>query len=254
MPASKIRFQERALRLYKCSTNPDLGTRTILVEDQWEYVDMWLKRNNKQNALFFWRQAEAFAKASEDLPKTSSPLTRYYAALNATKALLLSKGLATAPFHGITGRSLPGPASLTNETVKIKGGGTLYGLCQYLGESTNGETYNIEDILYNLVYVHRAYTVTFPAKSELFIPIADPSFVRVDGTSQSYFRFKLVDRIYQSSHWLAKIGQFEHDTGIAEDFVVRMKPRFKWSDANTPELNLALQTLSSPHPPIDLLH
>lgn len=68
MPASEIRVDGRTLRLFKCAIDPDVTTRTILVQDQWDYVDMWLKRNNKDDALFFWRQAQAFAKASRDLP------------------------------------------------------------------------------------------------------------------------------------------------------------------------------------------
>lgn len=63
MPTVPLRYQERSLRLFKCARDPDLDTRTILVEDQWDYVEMWLKRNHKTKALFFWRQAEDFANA-----------------------------------------------------------------------------------------------------------------------------------------------------------------------------------------------
>lgn len=46
MPASPLKSKDRSLRLFKCTQNPDLDTRTILVEDQWDYVEMWLKRNH----------------------------------------------------------------------------------------------------------------------------------------------------------------------------------------------------------------
>ena len=75
MPVVQLRYQDRSLRLFKSAIGPDLSTRTILVADQWDYVEMWLKRNGLNNALFFWRQAEDFAKASKSLPHTSSPLT-----------------------------------------------------------------------------------------------------------------------------------------------------------------------------------
>src|SRR5262245_61615679 len=130
MPASPIRYQDRSLRLYKCVVNPDLDTRTILVEDQWDYVEMWLKRNHLANALFFWKQAEAFANASKDLPNISSPLTKYYAAMNAAKALLHAKGKSVPEYHGVRGSRATGTASLGSEKVTVLGKGVAPELCR----------------------------------------------------------------------------------------------------------------------------
>src|SRR5689334_13528128 len=120
MGFSDIQIDKRSIRLHKCIKKPNFRSRTILVDDQWYYVDMWLKRNKFDSALVFWRQAEQFAKAGTDLPKLSSPLTRYYSALNAAKALLLVKGIKSSPYHGLTGFNAGGGVNLEDEIVKLQ--------------------------------------------------------------------------------------------------------------------------------------
>src|ERR1041385_200349 len=138
MPFKPIKLNGRPLVLQKCIVQPNFGTRTILVDDKWDYVEMWLKRAGmrKRNAqaLLFWRQAQEFYEASKVLPKTSSPLTSYYSALNATKALLTVKGRTVGAHHGVDGASAANKTSLTGETVRLLTGGVLPELCRYLGE------------------------------------------------------------------------------------------------------------------------
>ena len=237
MPASPIKYQDRNLRLFKCARDPDLDSRTILVEDQWDYVNMWLKRNNKPQALFFWKQAEEFARASRDLPNTSSPLPKYYAALNAAKALLHSKNLPFSPYHGVTGNSIPGPVNLANEQVRLKTKGVASELCRYMGEPVNITVYNLENIFYNLPFIHRAYTVTFPVVDELFLPISEPAFVRIDNSSDAFFRCKVFDNPYQNAVILGRVAGYERDNGFADSFI-RKKKRFKWDAAQPDAANV----------------
>jgi hypothetical protein len=238
MPASPLKHNGRTLRLQKCAISPDLDSKTILVEDQWDYVKMWLRRNDQENALFFWRQAEEFYQASRDLPDTSSPLTRYYCAMNATKTLIIVKGRPLNPFHGVTGSTQPGKVSLSRETVRIKGSGALSELCRYMGEPVNNESYNLKNLLYNLPYIHRAYTITFRSQPELFVPISKPIFVRIDGSSQSYFRCVIGESQYRHHATLATLAGYEHDVGVQDEFVVRRTNRFAWRDADPIQANV----------------
>jgi hypothetical protein len=228
----------RSLRLHKCMIDPDFGSRTVLVEDQWAYCEMWLRRQGMDKALFFWRQAEEFYRAGNDLPKTCSPLTKYYAALNAAKAFLISKNVTIDPYHGLTGESLVGKTSLTREQVRVKGLGVLPQLCHFFGESVAGEIYNLKDILYNLPYIHRAYTITFKSQPELFVPIADPVFVRKHGSSQSWLCFEIKDARFQSEQMMNSLPDYEHDVGVKGKFIVRRKKRFRWKDTDSQQDNL----------------
>ena len=83
MGFSPIVYKAKPLGLHKATIEPDFASKTVLVTDTWEYVDMWLKRHKRHEALFYWEQAKSFFDASNQLPKTSSPLTAYYCFLNA---------------------------------------------------------------------------------------------------------------------------------------------------------------------------
>lgn len=232
MAFKPIKVNGRALHVQKCIVEPDFGTRTILVDDKWDYVEMWLKRagvrKRNSQALLFWRQAHAFYEASKVLPKTSSPLTSYYSALNATKALLTFKGRAVSGQHGIDGESIANKTSLTGETVRLLTGGVLPELCRYLGEPVAVQEYALKDVLFNLPYLHRAYTVTFRSSPELFIPIREPLFVRKEGSSEAWFCCELAQPGHINQNTINTLAGFERDAGVQDRCVVRMTNRFRW--------------------------
>ena len=149
---------------------------------------MGLHRNHKDRALFFWQQAKHFLNASEQLPKTSSPLTAYYCFLNATKCLLLVKGIHFAHYRGVTGNTHVGRTSLSNESICFEPKVVLAELCRYLGE-----TYKLKHLLYNLPYIHLAYNLTFQPQQELFIPVSSPIFVRKQRSSEIWFCAEISD-------------------------------------------------------------
>lgn len=161
MPALDLKVGNQKARLQKCIKTPRFGSKTILVEDNWDFVELWLRRQKKKDALFFWRQARAFNDANGHLTKLSSPLTSYYSALNAAKALLTAKGVPYGPFHGLSGASTGSKVNLANEIVILRGSGVVPEICRYLGESVGGERHSLKDIFYNLAFIHRAYCVTF---------------------------------------------------------------------------------------------
>lgn len=243
MPQKTIQHKGRPLSIHKSCINPDFNEKTVLVEDTWLYVEMWLKRNNADaGAKFYWSQAKDFYLATKLLSKTSSPLTAYYCFLNATKCLLKVKGIAFTDRHGVSGRVDGTRTALVNEIVLFKGAGILPSLCNYLGEPSLNETYNLKNIFYNLPFVHRAYNLTFENQPELYIPISNPHFVKQNNNSQSWICAEIVDKKYQNQMTINKLpAGFERDMGFPDKWIIRRTNRFAW---NTGTANKAANLVS----------
>lgn len=230
----------KRIRLHKSFKNPDFTEKTILVEDPWDYVDLWLNWQKSEKASFYWKQARAFYEASKNLPKSASPLTIYYSALNAVKTLLIAKDLPYKEAHGICGeRKAKAKTSLANEMVKLSGAGVATAFCKYLGEPVDQTEYTLKDIFYNLPFIHRAYSVTFSSEDELFVPIDDPIFVRQKGSHDACFRCGIRDKKYQSSKTLNTLKGFEkHLEADNKKYLVRFKNRFQWNRHGSRQNNL----------------
>jgi hypothetical protein len=136
MAYQEIKYAGRVLRPRKSTVKPDFGAETVLVSDPWEYVDLWLKREDHNAARAFWEQAREFAEAAAALPPTSAPLPAYYCFLNAVKALLHVHGERANEQHGVYGANEPSRRSLDGEKVYFQRGGILAGLCRLLREDS----------------------------------------------------------------------------------------------------------------------
>jgi hypothetical protein len=238
-----ITIKNRTIRVHKAVVKPAFTAKTVLVEDNWDFVDLWLrKRSGQRKAEYFWKQARAFYEASKLLPKTSSPLTIYYCAMNAAKALLLSKGITPSPSHGLDGKTIGGKTSLSNETITLKGGGVLAELCRYFGESVNGETYDLKSIFYNLPFIHRAFCTSYTSEQELFIPIHDPIFVRKKTSRESWFCCEIRDKKFQNENTIQTLEKFERDLGVEDKFIIRRQKRFNWIRGSLLSQNLTTLT------------
>lgn len=223
-----IKYKNKNLTIHKSINNPRFNERSILVTSTWDYVDLWLKREKKQQARFFWNQARSFYEATQSLPKTSAPLTAYYCFLNATKALLLTKGVQFSDAHGVTGFSTNTQTSLSNEKVKFKRNGILPALCTLLGELCNDEIYTLKDLLYNMPNIHRSFDLTYTTDTELFFPLYNPKIVRSDTTHEAWFCAEFTDQ-YANQHTFNKLPTcFEKDLSVTDKHMVRMKRRFNW--------------------------
>lgn len=224
-----IDFKGKPLSIHRATVEPDFSAKTVLAPDTWDYIDLWLRRKKEEKARFFWEQARQFAAASRELPKESSPLTAYYCMLNATKALLLVKKQPFTDRHGITGATTGTRHLLTNECVVFKSSGILPSLCRWVGEVANGESYTLSNLLYNLVYIHRAFNLSMPSQPELFVPIKNPRIVRSMTTNEAWFCADL-ERHHASLHTVNRLDpKFEHDLGLTDTFTIRRRKRFNWS-------------------------
>ncbi|WP_160286307.1 YaaC family protein [Pseudomonas knackmussii] len=231
----EIVYKNKPLTIHKARTEPHFNEKTILVTSTWDYIGLWLKRNHKTDADFYWQQAKHFYHATTELPKNSSPLTAYYCMLNATKAFLIAKGVNFSDQHGVSGRREQGRTCLSNEIVKFKGGGILAELCRHLGENANNEEYTLQDLLYNLPFIHRAFDLSYESIPELFIPIKNPRIVRSKRTDESWFCAELEHK-YANMTTAKKLPQhFEKDTSITDQFIIRSTRRFNWTPTEKPE-------------------
>ena len=104
----------------------------------------------------------------------------------------------------------------------------LPSLCQEFGEQVNGQAvYTLKDVLYNLPYIHRAFSLTF-SDTELFIPINHPRVVRSTGTHEAWLIAELKGK-YANAVTINKLPQsFERDIGFPDQYIIRSTHRFEW--------------------------
>ncbi len=194
----QIRFRGRAVPPHKAILAPVIGARNVLTNSPWTYVALWLKRGGKDKALLYWQQAQEFHKVSLGLAPQSAPLLLYYSFLNATKALLSAKGIAFNERHGVSehrSASQRGSSSLNHLGIKIQQHGVLPSLSSYYQETEVSKTHTLQELFFNMVFIHRTYCLTYTSQSEMFIPIANCGFVADKSSKQVYFRADITKNV-----------------------------------------------------------
>lgn len=203
-----IKVSGRMARPHKSVLEPQFKYRTVLTKSPWQFVDLWLKRNGKKEALFYWDQAYEFCKASFGLPTQAAPLLHYYSFMNATKALLSAKEIAFDQRHGVRNHNMRGQSSkisISNEGVRILNKGILPALSTYFGEREQATVHSLQDLLFNLPHVHRTYCLSYPNQTEMFVPIKDPKFVHDPTTRTVKFTAALSEN-FHSHHVMKRIA------------------------------------------------
>lgn len=229
MPSSPILINGRDVRIHKACLDPKFSDPTILTSNFWKYVELWLRRKRASQAIFYWSQAQQFYKASEGLDEVSAPLTIYYCFLNAVKALLDYRGVLASPFHGTSGESTTRKATLSGENVVFKTRGVAPALSQLLRDSDQRVEYTLKQLLYNLVFIHRAFVLTFPKESEIFVPLRSAIYVKKDGAEEAWLQLT-ADPKFDSLILASNVPSgFEIDPFSGHN-IVRTKNRFKWRD------------------------
>jgi len=189
MAVIPIRLHGRDLKPHKATQSPILGARTVLTNSPWEYVALWLQRRSLASGQFYWKQAQAFANASKNLPIEAAPLLHYYSFLNAAKTLIVAKGLHLDEGHGVRGVDMIGPNAaidLRNEGVRVKNRGVFVTLSQHLGDAEVIQNRSMFDLLFNIPCIHRTFCITYPSQMDMFIPVTDCKYVLDDATMKAY--------------------------------------------------------------------
>ena len=218
--AIPIRMNGRDLKPHKAIVNTKFGVRTVLASNPWDFVALWLKREKKNKASFYWQQARVFSDAARGMPIASAPLLHYYTFMNAAKALLSSRGVVFDEHHGVQAHDLRKQSkrlALSNEGVKIQKYGIAHALSQYLGELETKQVHSLEDLLFNIPCIHRTFCLTYKNQSDLFIPLTDCKYVYDKKAKQAYFSARF-SRDFKSKTNLRRLPpSFIEDKSIESD-------------------------------------
>lgn len=191
MAVNPLSIDQKRITLHKALMNPIFGQRNVLTNSPWTFVDLWLRREGQDAATFYWEQARQLYEASTGLPMQSAPLLLYYAFMNASKALLEAKGISYMPRHGVreAQSSLPNrKLSLASLKVIIQQSGILPSVSAYFQETEANHTHAMEDLLYNLPFIHRTYCLTYTSRGDMFFPLRNCEYARNDETGEVFFR------------------------------------------------------------------
>lgn len=232
-----IKLKGRSVKPHKAIGNPILSSKNVLTNSPWDFVELWLKKEKKINALFYWNQAKEFHKASKGLPTQSSPLLHYYSFMNGVKALLSAKSIVFNEYHGVTHHKVHSSInkiSLTNEGVKIKAAGVLPSLSTYLGETETSNTHSLKELLFNLPYIHRTYCLSYSTQTDMYIPIKNAEFVYDSANNTAYFRAKLsID--FANMHVIRRLpSMFIRENAGSDDYVIKSSISVPFSRPNRP--------------------
>lgn len=186
--------QGRELGPHKAILSAQLAARTVLTESPWDFVALWLKRQHQPKAVILWNQGREFYEAARGLSLQTAPLLLYYSFLNASKALLVAKGVPFDEWHGITNaplRATSDPIKLVNEGIAIKTKGVLPALSRFLLETETNTEHTLKEIFFNLVYIHRTYCLTYRSQPDMFVPLKDCQFALDESTGHVFFAARI---------------------------------------------------------------
>lgn len=249
-PRDSVKIKGKDIVVRKPKILADLPSKVVLTDSTWEFVEIHLRAQKQDDALFYWEQAKNFYEATKSLSLVSKPLTAYYCFLNASKALLEATGTPYDLSHGVTGKKLEGRFNLVNEVVKFQPAGVVSALGRYLGEyiQVGGQEYSLKDVFYNIPYIHRAFTITYGNAPELFIPIVEPRFVFDKCQNKGWLEVKLEPE-HSNRRTLGKLQGFGLDKAYdnSESYTIRRNKKFLWEINNRVPTAQSLTKLQEYH-------
>lgn len=84
-------------------------------------------------------------------------------------------------------------------------------LARYLVDTETTTTHTLQELLFNLPYVHRTYCLTYQGQSELFFPLRDCTYVFDSKTKEAFLSAKL------STHYSTKRFMKRLPPGLVQD-------------------------------------
>lgn len=208
----------KTLELTKAYTGRDFYRQTIFTDNVFPYVHLFLIQRKKALKFsnsssiqrfgppkrflpqFFWKQAEYYYVAYQNAQIEIKPLSAYYCMLNAAKAYLtyytknLDSLVENFIIHGIrefSSGNQPRHKNTFNILVSRKEKGVFPAFAKNLDKDFDtkwptGDSYTLNQLLYNLPFVHRSFSATYSKNKakkieELFIPL-------ILGTSPRYHK------------------------------------------------------------------
>jgi len=259
----------RKVRLEKPYFDQDYQKATVLTDDSFTFVSFYYSTHRKAMKYydsklqakygkatqysyeFYWKQAETFYKSAKNMPIESAPVAAYYCMLNAAKSYLAyvyeyaDECAKHFGMHGLNEDQSDLGVDLNTISIKHK----QHGVFPMFAEKLDTDFMNIwpvshanslKAILYNLPFVHRAYSMTYTTRNkkveELFLPLVPgkaPTFYK-GNDGKAYLVFDLERSNYllniQSipSSILSSIGpEFELYNG--KGFTIKSVNGAKWN-------------------------
>lgn len=194
----------RMLRMSKTYSDQNFHKQTVLTDDVFTYVSFYfcshhkaMKFANPQNTQkygnpnqfgyeFYWNQAKIFYDAAKKLPIETAPVAAYYCMLNAAKSYLSYTSKTADLFvdqfglHGLNEDHTDSGNDLSTISIKHKENGVFPLFAKnldadFLAKWPAATSRSLKSLLYNLPFVHRAFTMTYTTRSkkvdELFLPL-----------------------------------------------------------------------------------
>ncbi len=199
-------LNSREMSLRKAIVSPEFGSKTVLTNEPWNFVDLALAREQKTDARFYWQQAKEFYLAAQGVSLQSAPLLLYYAYMNAAKTLLAARGLLPTGriYHGVK-RWSPTPSSRgLSRGVEFGANGVAVMLSDYYSESETSTTHSLKEMFFNMPFIHRTYCLTYTSQDELFVPLCSSRFAVENGTNNVFFTGELSAH-YPLSKYLGRL-------------------------------------------------
>jgi hypothetical protein len=213
-----VRVSNRDLKPHKAALQPVVDARTVLTNSPWDFVALWLKREEKDDALLYWNQARSFADAGRGMPIQSAPLLHYYSFMNAAKALLSAKGIAFDEYHGVKAHNIRGASlriTLSNEGVRLLAQGVAPSLSAYLQEPEPSRTHSLEELLLNIPCIHRTFCLTYRSQPDLFIPLTDCRYLYDTDTGMAHVAATL-SKDFGERRFIRRLpASLQHVNGLA---------------------------------------
>lgn len=202
-----IQHKNQALRMTKAYSAQEFTKHTVLTDDIFTYVSFYFDTHKKSmkyddnskkekygdpsqyHYKFYWEQARIFYKSAKSIECEASPVAAYYCILNAVKAYLSFTSNSVDDFveefgqHGIYEDNGDIGESLSTISIKHKQKGVFPLFANRLDDdfstkwpAGNGGSLTLKHILYNLAFIHRAYSMTYSSRDksveELFVPLS----------------------------------------------------------------------------------
>lgn len=249
-----LHLKGRILKITKSYTDQNFIKKTVLTDDVFPYIAFYfsahskaMKYINQDNVAkfgnakqfgyeFYWNQSEIFYKAAKKLPIEAAPVAAYYCMLNAAKSFLAYTCGSADEFveefgmHGLIEDNSDVGENL--ETISIahrkKGVFPLFARkldsdFSIIWESGKNNSKSLKCLLYNLPFVHRAYSMTYTTRNkkvdELFIPLnaGDAPKYYKGNDGKAYMIIDLEKSFFSAN---AQTVPMIYQTSVSDDFKV----------------------------------
>ena len=153
----------------------------------------------------------------------------YYCFLNIAKTLLTVRSATFSARHGLSPTQSGNRIALKNEVIHFKTGGVFPAFSRQFGSPIlKEEVHTLQSVLYNLPYVHRAYSLTYSNTTERFFPLTYVALMRDELSRRARLQADVPAR-YNSGHFIKSLPSgWEKTPSNGPDVTMRRKKGIKW--------------------------